>query len=237
MKKQKQQISFIICSPYHDNGLKSLGPKCLYHTKRQKLIEKQYKSIDKACDSQNYEIILVNSIDHNKTHRFIQNSENQINYQYLEHKNINYAGSLLTGLTLAKYDLICSIECGLVFSSDTIIRLLNQYNSDIGYGCINHKHKQHQDIDLGCSTNNNNEITNIFFGLEHKYSGISMFNNQVSNFILENFNMQNDSNKYMFEIYNRCISHGFTCKPVLLKTKDAHLIFNKKSLQQYTGAK
>lgn len=232
----KTKISFIICSPYHDNGLKSLGPKCLYHSKRQKLIQKQHKAISKACRNENYEIILINSIEHNKTYRFIKNSFENIKYEYLNHKNINYAGSLLKGLTISQYDLICVIECGLVFSSETINSLLKEYSSDIAYGCINKKHKQQQDIDLGCSTNTKNEITNIFFGLEQKYAGISLLNKQVADFISSNFTMSQDSNKYMFEIYNQCISNGFVCKPTLLKTKDAHLIFNRKSLLQYTGA-
>lgn len=226
-------ISFIITCPYYDSGIKSLGSKCLFTNRRKNIIEKQCYSIETFCKNREYEIILVNSIENYKTQRFIQKKLSHIQYLYLDYDNINYGGSFLKGLALAKYENVINIECGLVLSSQSF-KDLHMEDIDISIGCITHKHKQNEDIDLGCVTDGNN-ILNLFFGLEHKYIGLVYINQQTKDFILDNFNFDNNKNKFLFEIINYCISKGYTCKASILKNKDTHLVFNKKSLQQYIG--
>lgn len=231
----RKSRSFIILCPYYDSGIKSLGSKCLFSIKRKKIIEKQITSIEKFCKNTRYEIILVNSIEHNRTQKFIENKKLNISYSYLDVDNINYGGSLIEGLKLAKYDNIYTIESGLVFS----VNALNAFNlkkteHDILIGCIHKKHQQYNDIDLGCIVSQQ-KVSNIFFGLENKYIGLSYLNNDTKNFIVNNFDIKINGNKFMFEIINQCISKNLTCKSILLKSKDTHLIFNKKSIQQYIG--
>ena len=86
------KISFIITCPYYDNGIKSLGSKCLLSTKRKKIIEKQCYAIEKFCNNTEYEIILVNSIEHTKTQKFVEKKLPQIRYVYVNSENINYGG-------------------------------------------------------------------------------------------------------------------------------------------------
>lgn len=229
----KKPISFIITCPYYDSGIKSLGSKCLFTSKRKNIIEKQCYSIAKFCANTPYEIILVNSIENYKTQKFIQKKLSHIKYLYLDCNNINYGGSFLEGLALAKYPDIVNIECGLVLSPQCL-KDLDMSNTDIGIGCITHKHKQNEDIDLGCVIDNGN-VLNLFFGLEHKYIGVVYINEHTKHFIINNFKFEDNKNKFLFEILNYCISKGSICKPSILKNKDTHLVFNKKSLQQYIG--
>jgi len=227
------KISFIITCPYYDNGIKSLGSKCLLSNKRKKIIEKQCYAIERFSKNNDYEIILVNSIEHNKTQKFIEKKLPSVRYVYVDSDNINYAGSFIKGLNLAKYSDVISIECGLIISSKSIASLRIE-EADISVGCISNKHKQTSDIELGCTINQNN-ISNMFFGLEHKCIGISYLSSRVTDFIVENYEFNRNKNKFLFEIMNACISKGYSCKPSVMKSKDTHLIFNKKSLQQYIG--
>lgn len=226
-------ISFIITCPYYDNGIKSLGSKCLLSIKRKKIIEKQCSAIEKFCKDIEYEIILVNSIDHTKTQKFIEKKLPYVNYVYADSGNINYGGSFIKGLALAKYPNVVNIECGLVLSAISINNLISG-NQDIAVGCVTNKHKQNIDIDLGCVINEN-KVTNLFFGLDNKYIGILYINEIVKDFILENFTFEAHKNKFLFELINYCISKGYSCEATILKGKDTHLVFNKKSLQQYIG--
>ena len=227
------KISFIITCPYYDMGIKSLGSKCLLSTKRKKIIEKQCYAIERFCGDEDHEVILVNSIEHIKTQKFIEKKLPQIKYVYIDSDNINYAGSFIKGLGLAKYPNVINIECGLVISSSSI-KYLKTANTDISVGCITNKHKQNLDIELGCTIEQNN-ISNMFFGLEHKYIGIFYIGENVKHFILDNYDFDSNKNKFMFELVNNCISQGYTCEPSTFKGKDSHLVFNKKSLQQYIG--
>lgn len=228
------KISFIITCPYYDNGIKSLGSKCLLSTKRKKIIEKQYYAIEKFCENIEHEIILVNSIEHTKTQKFIEKKLPQIKYTYVNCENINYGGSFIKGLELAKHPNVINIECGLVISQRSIKEIKTE-NTDISVGCITEKHKQNTDIELGC-TIDENSITNIFFGLEHKYIGMLYINDRVKTFILDNHNFDKHKNKFIFEIINNCIYRGYSCQPSIIKNRDTHLVFNKKSLQQYIGS-
>jgi hypothetical protein len=231
-----KQISFIITAPYYDSGIKSLGSKCIYSVKKNTILEKQYKTIVKSCEDIEYEIILVNNIDHIKTTKFLENKNLDIQYIYLNQKNTNHAGCFLKGLQLAKYNTVFNIECGLILSSAALSSTINNSTqSDINVGCIGNKHKQNQDLEIGCVINNHS-INNIFFGLENKYIGINCINEKAKKFILDNFTISQDKNKYMFELINSCIAQNLVCKKTDLKSKDTHLIFNKKSLQQYTGS-
>lgn len=230
------QISFIITSPCYDSGIKSLGSKCLYSIKKNTILEKQYKAIDKLCENIEHEIILVNSIDHARTCKFLENKNLNIKYVHLNQKNLNHAGCFLKGLELAKYENVVSIECGLIISHNAISDTINNnVDCDISIGCIGNKHKQNEDLEIGCVVDNSEQIDNIFFGLSPKYIGISFMNKKAKDFVLQNFDVSQDKNKYMFEIINACISQQLVCKKTDLKSKDTHLIFNKKSLQQYTG--
>lgn len=228
------RISFIITCPYYDNGIKSLGSKCLLSIKRKKIIEKQCYAIEKFCKNIEHEVILVNSIEHNKTQKFIERKLPKVKYVYANYENINYAGSFIKGLQLAKYSNTINIECGLVISQKSISDLKIN-DTDISVGCITEKHKQNTDIDLGCTIDNDN-IKNIFFGLENKYIGISYINDAVKSFVLDNCEFDNNKNKFLFEIINKCIYEGYSCRASTLKSKDTHLVFNKKSLQQYIGS-
>lgn len=227
------KISFIITCPYYDMGIKSLGSKCLLSAKRKKIIEKQYYSIDTFCKNIEYEIILVNSIEHNRTQKFVEKKLPKIKYVYADFENINYGGSFIKGLELAKYPNVINIESGLVVSASSIKELKIQ-NTQIAVGCINDKHRQNLDIELGCTINKDN-ILNMFFGLENKYIGIFYINNEVKKFITENYEFDSNKNKYTFEIINSCIARGYSCHPCTIKSKNTHLVFNKKSLQQYIG--
>lgn len=144
------KISFIITCPYYDNGIKSLGSKCLLSNKRKKIIEKQCYAIERFSKNNDYEIILVNSIEHNKTQKFIEKKLPSVRYVYVDSDNINYAGSFIKGLNLAKYSDVISIECGLIISSKSIASLRIE-EADISVGCISNKHKQTSDIELGCT--------------------------------------------------------------------------------------
>lgn len=229
----KNKISFIITCPYYDNGIKSLGSKCLLSIGRKKIIEKQCFAIDRFCKEIDYEIILVNSIEHYKTQKFLEKKLPNVKYVYANYENINYGGSLIKGLGLVKYPNIINIECGLIFSSRSIERF-NISDSDIAIGCITEKHKQNSDLELGCTITQDN-VVNLFFGLENKQIGIYYMNSQIKDFILDNLEFENHKNKFLFEIINYCIAKGYSCKANILKSKENHLVFNKKSLQQYTG--
>ena len=233
MKKKKQAISFIILCPFYDSGIKSLGSKCLFTVKRKRIIEKQITAIEKFCKNKTYEIILVNSIEDNRTSKFIENKKLNIIYKFVNNDNINYGGSLIEGLKLAKYDKIYSIESGLVFSTQALDPL-NDSSSDICIGCVHHRHQQNEDIDIGC-VSDNNSVSNIFFGLEDKYIGINTLNNNAKKFIIDNFDYKKNCNKFIFELINGCVSNDLVCHKKTLKSKDVHLIFNKKSIQQYIG--
>lgn len=232
----KKQISFIITSPDYDSGIKSMGSKCIRAIKKNSIIEKQIKSINKSSQDIDSEIIFVNAVDHQKTVKFIEKKNLNIKYVYLNHKNLNHTGCFLRGLALANYSTVVNIDCGLIMSHHAVSDMINQNNDcDINVGCVNNKHKQSQDLEIGCVAENKDKINNMFFGLEHKYIGTSVFNPTTKQFILDNFTIQQDKNKYIFEIINQCISKGLTCKKTDLKSKDTYLIFNKKSLTQYIG--
>jgi glycosyltransferase involved in cell wall biosynthesis len=230
------QISFIITSPYYDSGIKSIGSKSIYSVKKNTTIEKQYRSILKYCQNKEYEIIFVNSVDHHKTSKFLDKKQLNIQYVFLNKKNINHAGCFLKGLELAKYDTVCIIDSGLIISPEAISKMIDDnIRSDINIGCVGNKHKQNLDLDTGCIVANDSDISNIFFGLDNKYIGISCINSHSKNFLLEHCNIDSDKNKFMFELINICISKNFVCKKTELKSKDTYLIFSKKSLQQYAG--
>jgi len=230
------KISFVITSPHYDGGIKSIGSKCIYSLKKQTIIEKQCKAIEKYCKNTDYEIIFVNNVDHHKTSKFLEQKKLDIKYVYLNQKNINHSGCFLKGLQLAKYDTIFNIECGLILSHYAISDILkNNLDCDINVGCVGNKHKQNIDLEIGCIVQDNQNINNIFFGLDNKYIGITCINERSKQFILENFTINRDKNKYLFEIINACVAKNFVCKKTDLKSKDVHLIFNKKSLQQYIG--
>lgn len=231
-----KQITFIITSPYYDSGIKSLGSKSIYKIKKQTILEKQYKAISTHCENIEHEILLVNSIDHIKTSKFLDNKKLNIRYVHLDEKNINHAGCFLKGLELAKFDTVFNIECGVIVSHHAIYDTLkNGSQSDISIGCVGTKHKQNLDLDIGCVLDSDEKVNNIFFGLENKYLGINVFNKLAKNFILDNFTISQDKNKYIFELINTCITNDLICTKTDIKSKDAHLIFNKKSLQQYAG--
>lgn len=230
------KISFIITSPYYDSGIKSLGSKSIYKIKKQTILEKQYKAISTYCENIEHEILLVNSIDNIKTLKFLENKKLNIRYIYLDQKNINHAGCLLKGLELAKFDEVFNIECGVIVSRQALYDTMqNDKISDINIGCIGNKHKQNSDLEIGCVFDKDEKVKNIFFGLDNKYLGINYFNGRVKKFILDNFTISQDKNKYIFEIINTCITNDLICTKTDIKSKDAHLIFNKKSLKQYTG--
>lgn len=228
-------ITFVISCPYYDSGIKSLGSKCIYTIKKHTILEKQYKIISKLFETKNYEIIFVNNIDHNKTSKFLEKKKLDMRYVYLNKKNINHAGCFLKGLSLAKHDTIVNIDCGLVVSRQAILDTLSDDSCDINIGCVGNKHKQNQDLEIGCIVQHDRTVNNIFFGLDNKCVGLTKINSNAKEFILNNFTLDHDKNKYLFEIINGCISKNITCKKIDIKSKDAHLIFNKKSLQQYIG--
>lgn len=229
-------LTFIICCPYHDNGIKSLGSKCLYKTKKYTIIEKQCKAISKFCKNIDYEIILVNSIDHNKTLKLIETKLNTINYLYLDHVNINYAGSLIEGLRLAKYETSYIIESGLILSPQTFVQMRqNNSGCDINICGVSSKHQQELELELGCITDNTDKVTHMFFGLENKITGLYYISHNTKNCILDNFTLEKDGNKFIFEIMNFCISKNLICKRTQVKNTDTYLIFNKKTLQDYIG--
>jgi len=230
-----EPISFIITSPYYDNGIKSLGSKCIYSMKKNTILEKQYKAISKYCKDREYEIIFVNNIDHTRTKKFLEKKNLNIRYVYLNKNNVNHGGCFLKGLELAKHDKVFNIECGLVISYHALADVIkNDKDCDINICCIGNKHKQNTDLEVGCVIQNS-VIDNIFFGLDHKCIGIHCIHKEAKRYILENFKLEQDKNKYIFEIINSCISKHYVCKKTDLKSKDVHLIFNKKSLQQYIG--
>lgn len=232
----KQKISFIITSPHYDSGMKSIGSKCIHAIKQNSILEKQIKAISKNINKEDYEIIFVNAIDHHRTIKYIEKKNLNIKYVYMNQKNLNHTGCFLNGLRLAKYDNIFNIEGGLVLSHHAISEILTKNKPcEISIGCINNRHKQHADLEIGCIIDSNNHINNMFFGLDNKYIGTICLDNTIKNFILDNFSIQQDKNKYIFEIINKCISEQIICKKINLKSKDTHLIFNKKSLQQYIG--
>lgn len=229
-------FTFIICCPYHDNGIKSLGSKCLYKIKKQTILEKQCKSIAKFCNNIDYEIILINSIDHNKTLKLIENKIHNIHYKYLEYNNINYAGSMIEGLRLAKYETVYIIESGLILSAHSLVQMQRNNNDcDINLCGITNKHQQFLDLDTGCVTENDLIVTNIFFGLENKTTGLYCINGGAKSFMLNNFTIDKDGNKFIFELINVCISKNLKCKRTQVKNTDTYLIFNKKTLQEYIG--
>jgi hypothetical protein len=228
------KISFIITSPYYDSGIKSIGSKAIYSFNKNTIIEKQYKAIKTSCKNIEHEIIMINSIDHHKTCKFLDKKKLNIQYNYLNINNINHAGCFLKGLELAKYDTVFSIDCGLIVSADAISDTIKNHNNcDISIGCVRGRHKQNTDLEIGCVMADNRHVNNIFFGLENKYIGMICINLQTKDFILNNFRIDQDKNKFMFELINLCISKNLICKKTDLKSKDTHLIFNKKSLQQY----
>ena len=229
------QISFVISSPYYDSGIKSLGSKAIYSIKKNTILYKQYKAIQKSCNNIDYEIIFVNNIEHNKTIKYIENKRLNIKYCHLNKKNVNYAGCFLKGLELAKYNTVFNIECGLIINHLAIFdTIANNTECDMNICCVGNRHKQNNDLQIGCVVEND-YVQNIFFGLENKHIGINCINTKAKSFILENFSLERDKNKYIFEIINSCISKNLTCKKTDIKSKDAHLIFSKKSLQQYIG--
>jgi hypothetical protein len=228
-------ISFIITSPYYDSGMKSLGSKSIYTIKKNTILERQYSAIKKSCKNITHEIILVNNVDHNKTVKHIQNKKLDLKYVHLNKNNVNHAGCFLKGLELAKYQTVFNIECGLIMTHFAIADTIkNNKNCDINICCVGNRHKQNTDLQIGCITQNDN-VSNVFFGLENKHIGINCINAKAKSFIMENFSIHKDKNKYVFEIINSCISQNLICKKTDIKSKDAYLVFNKKSLQQYTG--
>jgi len=228
-------ITFIITSPYYDSGIKSLGSKSIYPIRKNTILEKQHKAIKQFCAKNQYEILLINSIDHNKTAKFIESKRLNLEYIYLNNDNINHAGSFLRGLELAKYETIVTIDNGLIVSQEAIKTIIEKNcDADINIGCVGNKHKQSQDLEIGCVTNGS-VVNNIFFGLDNKFMGITRINQKTKQFILNEFNFAQDRNKFLFEIINQCIAKELICKKTEIKSKDSHLIFNKKTLQQYTG--
>tara|TARA_Y100000004_G_C8916454_1_gene413307 strand:- start:121 stop:816 length:696 start_codon:yes stop_codon:yes gene_type:complete len=229
-------ISFIISSPYFDSGIKSLGSKSIYPIKKNTILEKQYKAISKLCKDIEHEILMVNNIDQCRTTKFLENKKLNIQHVHIDSENTNHGGCLLKGLSLAKYPVVINIENGLVLSYHALEDAIkNNLDCDINIGCIGHKHKQNQDIDIGCVLEHSTQVNNIFFGLENKCIGLSRINSKTKDFMLKNFTFEKDKNKYIFELINQCISGDLVCKKTDLKSKDVHLIFNKKSLKQYIG--
>lgn len=234
--KPMNNITFIITSPHYDSGIKSLGSKSIYPLKKQTVIEKQYKAIKSFCKNINHEIFLINNIDHFRTSKFIESKKLQIEYIYLDTDNVNHAGCLLKGLRLANYNTIVTIDSGLVLSKYALADTLQKTSDcDINIGCIGNKHKQNDELEVGCVLDKNHHVNNIFFGLDNKYLGINYMGHNVRNFILQEFEFDTDKNKFIFEIINKCISQEFLCKKTDIKSKDSHLIFSKRSLQQYIG--
>lgn len=220
-------ISFIIGSPHHDSGIKSLGSKSIFSLKKNSILEKQCRAISKSCKNINHEIIFINNIDHYKTVKYIEKKKLNIKYVYLNQKNVNYAGCFLKGMELAKHDTVVNIDCGLIMSHHAILETVNNnHNSDINICCVGHRHKQNADLQVGCVIRED-RVHNVFFGLENKYIGINRINKEAKSFILENFSLENNMNKYVFEIINSCISKNLVCKKQTLRAKMLILFLTK----------
>lgn len=235
-----EPISFLILATLPDHGIKSLGSKSLLKLKNKYIIEHQLNSIKSACKNIDHEIILLTLFDNQRVCRHLSQYEKSYNLQIIKQDadNLNFGGAFIDGLKYAKYDKIISINYGCLFNKKTISSLIKSKQNNI---CITPKHKYNDNIKIECFIEQQ-QIVNIFFDIgKDKYLDINLWNQDTIRYIKKHFHFSLYRNKFMFEIVNNLLAHGFTFVPNSLDPKDCLFIDNlnifTKSKRIFTNEK
>jgi len=226
----KEPISVLLLATLPDNGIKSLGSKSLFKFKNQLIIEHQLESIKSALRNREYDITFLCGFDCQRIQRAFSKYTNKFPISIIKQNedNLNFAGSFLKGLSLAKYNNVLSINYGCLFDKTVITKLTNDIS--INKLAIAKSNHLNDNIKIGCHINAN-DVVNVFFDLgQHKYLDMNFWSANTIEYIKNNLPFDNHKHKFMFEIINTLINcdHSFKCCSI--DPHDCMLIDNLKIL-------
>jgi hypothetical protein len=231
--KTKKKLSIIILATLPDNGIKSLGSKCLLPFKGRYLIEHQLDIIRSALKNTYYDITIMSGFDSQRLCKSIQYYCDKFDIKLIKQNNdsqLNFAGSFLKGLNYAKYEDIVSINYGALFNKNIITNLVN--NTHHNMVSITKNHSINENIKIGCSLNTTN-IINIFYNLgNYKYLDINYWTPKTIRYIKKHIVFDDHKNKFMFELINLLHEHNFDFKYYENDPKDCIFIDSLKMLNK-----
>jgi choline kinase len=190
-------ITYAIIACYIDKGMKSKGSKCLMEFNKKKLLDYQ---IDNIISGHNkkipYEIIIITNFETQK----IQKNFSQ-KAKVIEHKEM--VNPIVQISEEAKYKNIFYIDCGCVYSKE-IINNLKFADSFI----LAIKNKTSNELDIGITKDNTDNIMHMFFGLEgSKFTNMFYLSESDTTRILKNITIHRNNLLY-FEIINFLVNQG-----------------------------
>lgn len=212
-------ISVVILSTLPDMGIKSLGTKSLIKIKNKYFIEYQIEAINRALKTIDHEIVVASHFDYNKTHKFISSykKENNISVIKQAFDNINYGGAMLDALSKTNFDNVLFLNYGCWFNKDTIKAMVANTSKNT-LGVI--KSKQIDNLSVSCLIKDNT-IENMFFDIsDNKFTEMFFINQDTKKYILSNFLLEDNINKFIFEIINALIEKNIIFEPQPINAKD-----------------
>lgn len=225
------KLSVLILSTLPDIGIKSLGTKSLIKIQSKYFIDYQLETLTKALKNIDHEIIIASHFDYQKTYKTL-NKYKKYNIRILKQgfENINYGGAMIDGLDKTTHDNTLCINYGCWFNKDTIKAVIGN-QKDNNLGIIKNKHLDN--LPISCLIKDHN-IENLFFDIgEYRYAEMCFINGPTKKFILDNLSIQNNINRFSFEIFNIIIERGILFKPVMLDNKNFLFLTNNKHFNKF----
>jgi hypothetical protein len=188
-------ITYAIMGCNIDKGMKSKGSKSLIEFNKKKLLDYQIDQINLVHKNINidYEIIIITNFEHSKIKKIYSNKLSI--YKLETDKNI-----VIKACEIAKYKNIFFIDCGCVFESESIIKVIKGSKSSV----IGSK-SSNDNLDIGISTDKSDIIHSLFFKLsENKFSNMFFLCEDHIKYLLGNKKLHQNNLMY-FEIINSVI--------------------------------
>lgn len=197
-------ITFIILSAGVGNRMRSYGPKCLFKTSDETILDKQLSVIN--ANFSNNETILVVGFEANKIIKKIPDDirivENQL------YQTTNSAESLRLAINNARSDKIFFIHGDLIFNTETFKNL----DFSRSFVIIDSQNQIKED-EVGV-TIVNNKATFFSYGLESKWCQMAYITGKEFSILKSLYNKAGKDKLYTFEMLNMIIDKKGTLMTV-----------------------
>ena len=188
-------IIFIILSAGVGNRMRSYGPKCLFKTSEETILDKQI-SIIKSNFSQN-EIILVVGFEANKVIKKISDDIRVVENQL--YQTTNSSESLRLAINNSVSDKIFFIHGDLIFNKE----IFDSLDFSRSFVLVDSKN-QIEDNEVGI-TIVNNKATFFSYGLDTKWCQMAYIRGKEFSILKSLYNKPGKDKLYTFEMLNMII--------------------------------
>ena len=216
-------MKIIILADKYQKGIKSQGCAGLLKINDSvNLLKHQYDIL--LNNFPDAEIIYIYGFDHKKVNMFLYN-KNFPRMKFIYNENYNNYNECFS-LELIKNNILSDL---LIISGYTLLAqsFFKNFNRKISQVFID----QTNNSKLGCIINDN-IVENIFYDLENKIHQVFYITSSDAG-VLNQFITLKNSNAFLFEIINKCISSGCSFSPTVLSPKSIRYYKQDNKIKQY----